>query len=356
MSQSRPPETDKRQQVGQQAAAADTARMAASPAGARPGPGADPVPGHAPEAAPRSAPLPPGLRHVLAPNPSPMTGPGTNSWILGRGMVAVIDPGPADPAHLAALMAALAPGERVAVILVTHAHRDHSGLAPTLSAATGAPVRAFGPAGSGRSARMRHLAEAGGLGGGEGLDHAFLPDQPLRDGEEISGPDWRLTALHTPGHTGDHLSFLWQDRLFCGDLVMGWSSTLISPPDGDLTDYLGSLERLERLGPRIGHAGHGADIADLPARIAALTRHRREREAQVLSALARQPGSAAELAARIYHDTPAPLMAAAARNVLAHLLDLEARALARAEAPLTPATRFHPAPEQPRPTGPQAIV
>ncbi|MCU9848625.1 MBL fold metallo-hydrolase [Defluviimonas sp. WL0024] len=275
--------------------------------------------------------LEPGLRTVLAPNPSPMTLHGTNSYILGEGEVAVIDPGPADPAHLAALLGALAPGERVSHIFVTHAHLDHSPLARPLAEATGAPVLAFGDARAGRSALMERLAAGGGLAGGEGVDAGFAPDIRLRDGETVEGAGWTLRAVYTPGHMGNHLSFAWQDTVFCGDHVMGWASSLVSPPDGDMGAYMASLARLAATGARRLYSGHGDPIPDAQARIAALAAHRREREAAILGALSRGPADAASLAAMIYTDTPAPLMRAAARNVFAHLLDLMEKKIAEPE-------------------------
>src|SRR5690606_22452615 len=175
-----------------------------------------------------------------------MTERGTNTYLLGEGAVSVIDPGPADPAHLAAIRAALAPGERIARIFVTHAHKDHSPLARPLAEATGAPVLAFGDARAGRSARMAALGDE--VGGGEGVDAGFAPDEILRDGARIEAGGRLLEAVHTPGHFGNHLCFRWGSALFSGDHVMGWAPSLVSPPDGDLTDFMASLDRLEPLG------------------------------------------------------------------------------------------------------------
>lgn len=259
------------------------------------------------------------LLRILAPNPSPLTGPGTNTFLLGRDRIAVIDPGPDDPGHLAAIVEA---GRgRISHILVTHAHRDHSAGAPALSRMTGAPVLAFGDALSGRSPMMHRLAAGGATGGGEGLDMGFAPDTALRDGDVVEGPDWRLTVLHTPGHSGGHLSFLWNDRIFCGDVVMGWSSTIISPPDGDLSDYLRTLDRLSQCQPSRLLPAHGDPIKDPARRLSDLAGHRRQRTAQILSALRDGPSDAATLASRIYDIAPA-LLPAASRNVLAHLLAL----------------------------------
>ena len=266
--------------------------------------------------------LEPGLRMVLAPNPSPMTGAGTNSYIVGQGSVAVIDPGPARRDHLDAIIAALEPGERVSHILVTHSHLDHSPLARPLAEATGAPVLAFGPATAGRSALMNRLARDGLTAGGEGIDSDFRPDECIKDGDLITGNGWRISVLHTPGHFGNHLCFLWRDTAFSGDHVMGWASSLVSPPDGDMGAYMASLDRLAASGAVRLYPGHGAPVPEAAGRIAELVAHRKSRESAVLAALAERPSDAQSLAARIYTDTPPALMPAAARNVLAHLLDL----------------------------------
>ncbi|MDO5622579.1 MAG: MBL fold metallo-hydrolase [Paracoccus sp. (in: a-proteobacteria)] len=257
---------------------------------------------------------------VLAPNPSPLTGPGTNTFLIGQRHVAVIDPGPDLPTHRAAILAAT-PG-RISHIFVTHAHLDHSEGAKALAKATGAPIIAFGHATEGRSPRMTALAAAGLSGGGEGLDAGFTPDIRLRDNEAIETPDWTIEAIHTPGHMGNHLAFRMEDQVFCGDLVMGWSSTLISPPDGDLADYFRSLDRLNALRPARLIPAHGDAIeAPLP-RLAELAAHRRTRSAQILTALRQAPGTAAELATRIY-DVPPALLPAATRNTFAHLIALQ---------------------------------
>lgn len=274
-----------------------------------------PVPGLA-------EPLAPGLLRVLAPNPSPMTFWGTNSYLLGRREIAVIDPGPDDPAHLEALLRALPAGARVRHIIVTHAHRDHSPLARPLAEATGAPVHAFGPATSGRSAVMAALTDSGLSGGGEGVDRGFVPDEILTDGAGLRTSEWELTALHTPGHMGNHICLAWGDALFSGDHVMGWASSLVSPPDGDLTDFMASCARLASRHWQRFYPGHGAPIADPAGRLAWLISHRHAREAEILAALADGALTATELAARIYRDTPAALLPAASRNVFAHLVDL----------------------------------
>ncbi len=281
------------------------------------------------------------IRRVIAPNPSPMTHWGTNTYIVGRGGgVAVIDPGPNEPRHLAALLAALAPGERISHILVTHAHLDHSPLAWPLAQATGAPVLAHGRARDGQSALMADLLARGFEGGGEGLDHDFLPDRRLQHGEEIAGDGWRLTALHTPGHMANHMCFDMQGHVFTGDHVMGWASSLVSPPDGDLGQFMASCALLAARNDIAYYPGHGAPVADPGARIQWLIAHRKDREAAIIAALRAGPMPLAALTRQVYTDTPPELMAMAERNVLAHLLDLNARALVVVADPLDPAASF----------------
>ena len=260
------------------------------------------------------------VRVVTAANPSPLTGPGTNSFLIGRGSVAVVDPGPDLPGHVEALLAA-AGGGRITHIMVTHPHLDHSGAVPRLAAATGAPVMAFGPPDTGRSPMMDRLAASGQLASTEGIDHGFRPDVSLSDGAVVESDEWRIEALHTPGHMGCHLSFALGDRILCGDVVMDWTTTLISPPDGDVADYLRALDRLSARGARTLRPAHGGQVRDPAARLADLAAHRRARTAQILAALDRGPGRAADLAARIYDIAPA-LLPAATRNVLAHLVAL----------------------------------
>lgn len=266
--------------------------------------------------------LAPGLRRILAPNPSPMTLWGTNTYLLGTREVAVIDPGPEDPAHLEAILRALPSDSTLSHIIVTHAHLDHSPLARPLSDATGAKVHAFGPANAGRSAVMTALADTGLTGGGEGIDRTFLPDEILADGDSLRTPEWDLTALHTPGHMGNHICLAWGDALFSGDHVMGWASSLVSPPDGDLTDFMASCARLAAHRWSRFYPGHGAPVENPSARLDWLISHRRAREAEILAALATGPSTAQDLARRIYHDVPPALLPAAARNVFAHLVDL----------------------------------
>ena len=277
----------------------------------------------------------PGIRRVLAPNPSPMTFRGTNSYLLGEGQVTLIDPGPADPAHLAALLAALAPGERIVRILVTHSHADHSALAPALAAATGAPVAAHGDSRAGRTPLMAALA-ARGVAGGEGSDPGFRPDETIADGALVETTAGMLEAIHTPGHFGNHLSFALGGTVFSGDVAMGWATSIVSPPDGDMGAYMRSLARLADRGPALLLPGHGAPVARAVERLDWLARHRRDREAQIVAALASGPDDSLGLTRRIYADLAPGLRPAAERNVLAHLIDLRARGLVASAFPDPP--------------------
>jgi len=263
-----------------------------------------------------------GVRRILAPNPSPMTFRGTNTYLLGERDIAVIDPGPLNEAHLEAILGAVGAHQRISHIFVTHAHLDHSPLAEVLGRATGAPVLAYGGPDAGRSAVMESLAQSGLAGGGEGVDAGFAPDRTLADGEVVEAEDWRLRAHWTPGHFGNHLCFEVGDMLFTGDLVMGWASSMVSPPDGDLTDFMASCQRMRRLEAAVMHSGHGAPIDDPAARLDWLIAHREGREAEILHALADGAATAQELAEAIYTETPPALIPAATRNVLAHLIDL----------------------------------
>ncbi|SOC04404.1 glyoxylase-like metal-dependent hydrolase (beta-lactamase superfamily II) [Rhodobacter sp. JA431] len=264
-----------------------------------------------------------GIRRIVAPNPSPLTFRGTNTYILGTGRVAVLDPGPAISEHLEAILSGLEAEESVAAILVTHAHLDHSEGARPLAQKTGAPIFAFGGPKAGRSEVMQQLAAGGLAGGGEGVDATFTPDHLLGHGTRLSIADWAVTALFTPGHFCNHLSFRMGRAIFTGDVVMGWSSTLISPPDGDLGDYYESLDVLAAENAEMFYPGHGDPIAAPATRLAELRAHRQGRTEQILAALAQGPASAFDLTAMIYTETPAPLQAAAARNVFAHLVELE---------------------------------
>ena len=284
--------------------------------------------------------LAPGLRRLLCPNPSPMTYRGTNTYLLGTTEIAVIDPGPDDPLHLEAILDAIGLSARIMQIIVTHSHLDHSPLSRALAQKTGAPVLAFGDATAGRSAIMSALAQSGLAGGGEGIDHAFRPDQILQEGDQVTGEGWSLEVLHTPGHLGNHISLAWGEACFTADHVMGWASSLVSPPDGDLTDFMASCRKMAARNWSVFYPGHGAPILDPNARLDWLISHRLEREAQIRAALETGSATAQKLAAAIYTDVAPALLPAAERNVFAHLIDLNGRDIVRTEDPLGIASQF----------------
>ena len=281
------------------------------------------------------------LRMVRATNASALTGDGTNTFLIGRGQVCVLDPGPDDPAHMAAILSALSPEETIAAILVTHSHLDHSALAPRLAAFSGARILGFGDSQSGRSSLMQDLAVNGLAGGGEGVDTKFQPDQHLRDGEVFAIGNEQFTALWTPGHMGNHLCFGWRGTAFSGDHVMAWATSLVSPPDGDLGAFMRSLSRLEAWNARTLYPAHGPSIADPAQRINDLRNHRLSREAQILAGLREGHTQIATLVSTIYAQTPEKLKPAAARNVYAHLIDLSERGLVQAVPALLPDGTFH---------------
>lgn len=264
----------------------------------------------------------PGIRRIVCANPGPFTFRGTNTYLIGRGEVAVLDPGPADAAHLAAILHATT-GERITRILVSHTHRDHSPGAAALVAATGATTFGHGP----------HVTPPDA--GGEGGDHAFRPDIALPDGATVDSDDWRVTALHTPGHCANHLCFALENAatpgvLFSADHVMSWSTTVVSPPDGDMAAYMASLARIAMRHDRLYLPGHGPPLPDPAPFVAALAAHRREREAKVFDALrAARRATAAELVPPVYGPELDPkLVPAAARSLLAHLIKLAAEGMA----------------------------
>lgn len=256
----------------------------------------------------------PLIRRVIARNPGPFTYTGTGVYIVGSGEVAIIDPGPDIPEHLDALLAAIA-GERVSHILVTHHHLDHSPLAGPLARLTGAKVL-------GRPAPVDHGEAHAGLE--EGADGRFRPDVEISDGEIIAGPGWTLEAVATPGHTSNHLCFALKEEnaLFCGDHIMGWSTTVITPPDGDMGDYFASLDKVKARGFDTLWPTHGAPIREVEPFIAAYIAHRRDREAQILGALAAGHTRIWDMVPALYAAVDPRLHPAAAHSVLAHMLHL----------------------------------
>jgi glyoxylase-like metal-dependent hydrolase (beta-lactamase superfamily II) len=262
--------------------------------------------------------LAPGLRRITAPNGGAFTYRGTNSYIVGTGDVAIIDPGPDDAGHIALLLDATK-GESVRHIVITHSHRDHSAGAARLKAATGAEILAEGRH---RLSRARGAGEADILDAGGDPD--FEPDRRLADGDRIEGGSYRLEAIATPGHAANHMAFALcgQDFLFSGDHVMGWSTTVVAPPDGSMAQYIASLDVLASRPETIYLPGHGGPIANAPGYVRALRAHRRLREAAILERIVRGDRKIAEIVAVIYRETPQALRKAAALSVLAHLEDL----------------------------------
>lgn len=260
--------------------------------------------------------LSPLVRRVLARNPSPFTFTGSGTYIVGAGEVAVIDPGPADPAHINAILAATA-GERISAILVTHTHMDHSPGAVPLKAACGAPVMGCAPL----------ALSDDGPRADAGFDPDYAPDRVLADGEAVTGNGWTLTAVHTPGHTSNHLCFALAEEqaLFTGDHVMGWSTTVVAPPDGDMAAYMASLQKLLGRDDRAYFPTHGAPVEEPQRWTRHLIAHRRQREAQILAQLEGGPIAIPAMVERIYAGIDRRLWPAAGRSVLAHLIDLEAR-------------------------------
>jgi len=280
-----------------------------------------------------------GLRRVLAPNPSPMTHWGTNSFVIGEGRVAIVDPGPDDALHYDALMRATA-GETVTHILVTHAHGDHSPLARRLSEVTGAPVVGFGPPDAGRSATMVRLHAAGLTGGGEGVDRAFRPDTTVGEGDNVTGDGWAVTVLHTPGHFAGHIAFEFDDLILSGDHVMDWSSSLVSPPDGDISAFMDTSRRLRDHGAKRLLPAHGGAINDPADRLGWLIDHRNARGAGILAALGPKPQTLIAITQAVYTDIPENMIPAAARNVFAHLIDLVDRNIVTADPQLAATASF----------------
>jgi glyoxylase-like metal-dependent hydrolase (beta-lactamase superfamily II) len=264
--------------------------------------------------------LEPGVLRLTANNPSPFTKDGTQSYVVGTRDVAVIDPGPAgDAAHLRALLDAI-DGRPVAGILVTHTHRDHSPLARDLAAATGAPIVGCAPL----------ALDDDGPRADASFDHDHAPDRVLADGEALAGDGWTLTAIATPGHTSNHLCFALGENgaLFSGDHVMGWSTSIVSPPDGDMGAYMASLEKLLGRNDRVYYPGHGDPVANPQRLVRGMLGHRKSREGAILRLLRSGEGDVDAMVRAMYAGLDPRLHPAAARSVLAHLIDLRQRGLA----------------------------
>jgi len=271
----------------------------------------------------------PGVRAIVADNPSPFTFKGTISYIVGRGQVAIIDPGPDDVVHVAALLDAVR-DETVTHIFVTHTHRDHSPAAAKIKDATGAKVLAQGPH---RPARPLHTGEIRRLDASVDLD--FRPDITLADGEIVNGKGWTLQAVATPGHTANHMAYAFKeaDLLFAGDHVMAWSTTIVAPPDGAMSDYMASLHKLAERSEPLYLSGHGAPVRDAPRYVQYLIRHRQAREASILHRLGKGAADIPTIVRAVYIGLDPRLVSAAALSVLAHLEELVARGAVVTEGP-----------------------
>lgn len=270
----------------------------------------------------------PGVRRVTAANEGPFTFRGTNTYLIGTKTVAVLDPGPADPAHIDVLMRAIGDAE-VTHILLTHTHHDHSDAAPLLKARTGAKVFS---AARRRSGEISHAAGEFRLDAG---DHEFTPDDTLADGQKLGIADHALEVIATPGHAANHVVFALAgtDILFSGDHVMGWSTTVVAPPDGSMADYMASLDRLLARPEKLYLPAHGGPIADGPAYVRELKVHRLAREQAILQSLQVGGSTIPELVAQVYDGLDPRLGPAAALSTLAHLEDLVARKLVAADGP-----------------------
>ena len=261
----------------------------------------------------------PMIRRIVARNPSPFTFRGTGTYVVGQGEVAVIDPGPDLDEHVEALLAGLS-GEQVTHILITHTHRDHSPAARALQAATGAPTYGYGPHAGGQ--RGDGAVEEGG-------DWAITPDKTVRDRDRLAGNGWVFEAVHTPGHTSNHLCFALPSEgvLFSGDHVMGWSTSVIAPPDGDMAAYMASLAKLLGRPDALYWPTHGPAISEPQAHVHAFVAHRREREAGILDCLRAGAGRIEAIVERLYVGLQPGLHRAAGRSVHAHLIDLVGRGI-----------------------------
>lgn len=274
----------------------------------------------------RVAPL---IRRRIAPNGGPFTATGTCTYVVGQDRVAVIDPGPDDPSHIAALLDDLGP-ERVEAIVVTHTHRDHSPGARLLAARTAAPIVGCGPH---RTARALAEGEAPMLDASSDAAHA--PARILAEGDAVSGPGWTLVAVETPGHTMNHLAFALPEAeaLFSGDHVMAWNTTIVAPPDGEMRAYMASLEKLRGRGETIYWPGHGGPVREPARLVRCLIGHRRQREAAIRARLVAGDTRIPEVVAAIYQGLDPRLRGAAALSVFAHLEDLVGRGLVACDGP-----------------------
>ena len=263
-----------------------------------------------------------GLMRLIAPNPSPMTSTGTNTYILGRKELLIIDPGPNSEAHLRNIMEVIPDNTKVTHILITHSHLDHSGLAPKLSKILNAPTLAFGTALDGLSNDMKRICKMGLTFETFGIDTEFVPDHFLEDKEKISSLEWEVVAHHTPGHLSNHICYQYLDKLFTGDHIMEWSTSVISPPEGDVSQFINSCEKIYNLHCEKFYPGHGIPVENPSERIVELIEHRKKREAEILNFLKNRDATISQITKKIYLNIDQNLLSVASRNVKAHLVDL----------------------------------
>jgi len=263
-----------------------------------------------------------GLMRLTAPNPSPMTSTGTNTYILGRKELLIIDPGPNSEAHLRNIMEVIPKYTKVTHILITHSHLDHSGLAPKLSKILNAPTLAFGTALDGLSNDMKSICKMGLTSEKFGIDTEFVPDHFLKDEEKISSREWEVVAHHTPGHLSNHICYQYLDKLFTGDHIMEWSTSVISPPEGDVSQFINSCEKIYNLHCEKFYPGHGLPVENPGQRIAELIEHRKKREIEILNFLKNRDATISQITSNIYLNIDQNLLSVASRNVKAHLVDL----------------------------------
>ena len=263
-----------------------------------------------------------GLMRLIAPNPSPMTSTGTNTYILGRKELLIIDPGPNSEAHLRNIMEVIPDNTKVTHILITHSHLDHSGLAPKLSKILNAPTLAFGTALDGLSNDMKRICKMGLTFETFGIDTEFVPDHFLEDKEKISSLEWEVVAHHTPGHLSNHICYQYLDKLFTGDHIMEWSTSVISPPEGDVSQFINSCEKIYNLHCEKFYPGHGIPVENPSERIVELIAHRKKREVEILNFLKNRDATISQITRNIYFKIDQNLLNAASRNVKAHLVDL----------------------------------
>ncbi|HWB44234.1 MAG TPA: MBL fold metallo-hydrolase [Hyphomicrobiaceae bacterium] len=274
--------------------------------------------------------LAPGVVRIVANNPGPFTYKGTNTYLVGSKDLALIDPGPEDEAHLEAILKAIGP-RRLTHVLITHTHRDHTDGLPALIAATGARTVGFGRRAAQRGSKRTSPS------GSEFVDQDFIPDVPLVDGQGLQGDGWSFTALHTPGHAPDHLCFALGGSkiLFSGDHVMGWNTSVVAPPEGNMAAYIRSLELLTERDDAVYFPGHGGQVTE-PQRLAkAYLLHRRMREQSILACIREGNATVRTIVPVVYKDLDPKLLNAASLSVLAHVEHLVERGLVRCEVPLS---------------------